>query len=55
MATMILKTINNMLIELYAAMAQAELEKIKRQKEGIAAKKVMGEWTDYGLPKENII
>lgn len=53
MAKMILETINNMLIELYAAMAQAELEKkIKRQKEGIAAKKARGEWSDYGRPRK---
>ena len=35
-----METINNMLIEIYAAMAQAEIEKKeKRQKEGIQAKK----------------
>lgn len=51
MARMIMETINNMLIELYAAMAQAELEKKeKRQKEGIQAKKERGEWNDYGRP-----
>ena len=51
MAKMILETINNMLIELYAAMAQAEIEKKeKRQKEGIETKKLRGEWDDYGRP-----
>ena len=51
MARMIMKTINNMLIELYATMAQAEIEKKeKRQKEGIQAKKERGEWDDYGRP-----
>ena len=51
MARMILETINNMLIELYAAMAQAEIEKKeKRQKEGIETKKLRGEWDDYGRP-----
>lgn len=51
MAKMILETINNMLIELYAAMAQAEIEKKeKRQKEGIETKKLRGEWEDYGRP-----
>lgn len=51
-ARMILETINNMLIELYAAMAQAEIEKKeKRQKEGIETKKLRGEWDDYGRPK----
>ena len=40
-----------MLIELYATMAQAEIEKKeKRQKEGIQAKKERGEWGDYGRP-----
>ena len=39
MAKMVMETINNMLIELYATMAQAEIEKKeKRQAEGIAAK-----------------
>lgn len=52
MAKMIMETINNMLIELYAAMAQAEVEKKeKRQREGIAAKKARGEWDDYGRPR----
>lgn len=51
MAQMLMETINNMLIELYAAMAQAEIEKKeKRQKEGIQAKKERGEWDDYGRP-----
>lgn len=49
MSKMIMDTINNMLIELYATMAQAEIEKKeKRQKEGIQAKKDRGEWSDYG-------
>ena len=52
MAQMIMETINNMLIELYATMAQAEIEKKeKRQQEGIAAKKPRGEWEEYGRPK----
>jgi DNA invertase Pin-like site-specific DNA recombinase len=51
-ATMIMETINNMLIEMYASFAQAELEKKeKRQKEGMAAKKARGEWDDYGRPR----
>ena len=51
MAQMIMETINNMLIELYATMAQAEIEKKeKRQREGIQAKKVRGEWDEYGRP-----
>lgn len=52
LAKMIMETINNMLIEMYAAMAQAEMEKReKRQREGIAAKKARGEWDDYGRPR----
>ncbi len=51
MAQMIMETINNMLIELYATMAQAEIQKKeKRQIEGIQAKKDRGEWDDYGRP-----
>lgn len=52
MAKMIMETINNMLIELYATMAQAELEKKeKRQREGIEAMKARGEWHRYGRPQ----
>ena len=51
MAHMLMETVNNMLIELYAAMAQAEIEKKeKRQREGIEAKKARGDWDDYGRP-----
>lgn len=51
MAQMLMETVNNMLIELYAAMAQAEIEKKeKRQREEIDAKKQRGEWDDYGRP-----
>ena len=51
MARMLMETINNMLIELYATMAQAEIDKKeKRQREGIDSKKVHGEWEDYGRP-----
>lgn len=52
MAKMVLETINHMLIELYATMAQAEIEKKeKRQREGIEAKKARGDWENYGRPK----
>ena len=51
LAKMMIETINNMMIELYASMAQAEMEKKeKRQREGIEAKKLRGEWDDYGRP-----
>ena len=44
MAKMILETVNHMLIELYAAMAQAEVEKKeKRQREGIEQMKARGD------------
>lgn len=52
MAKMILETVNHMLIELYAAMAQAEVEKKeKRQREGIEQMKARGEWDKYGRPR----
>lgn len=52
LAVMILETINHLLIEMYAAMAQAEMEKRqKRQREGIEAKKSRGEWDGYGRPR----
>lgn len=51
MAQMLMETVNNMLIELYAAMAQAEIEKKeKRQREGIDAMKARGDWDLYGRP-----
>lgn len=52
MATMMMDTINNMLIEMYASLAHAEMEKrVKRQEEGIAAKKARGDWDNYGRPR----
>ena len=52
LSKMILDTINHLLIEIYAAMAEAEMEKkTKRQREGMEAKKLRGEWGDYGRPK----
>lgn len=52
MASMMLECINNMMLEFYAAMAQAEIEKKeKRQREGIAAKKARGDWDNYGRPR----
>ena len=51
MACLMMETINNMMLELYASMAQAEIEKKeKRQREGIEMKKLRGEWDDYGRP-----
>lgn len=51
MAKMILDTINNMLIELYATIAHSEMQKReKRQREGIEQMKARGEWSRYGRP-----
>jgi DNA invertase Pin-like site-specific DNA recombinase len=51
LSKMMLETVNNMLIEMYASLAHAEmLKREKRQSEGIKAKKERGEWDDYGRP-----
>ena len=51
LASLMMETINNMLIEMFAVMAQSEIEKKeKRQREGIDSKKKRGEWKDYGRP-----
>ena len=51
-ARLIMETINNMLIEVYAVFAQVEIEKKeKRQREGIEAKKRRGDWDNYGRPR----
>ncbi len=45
MASMLMQTVNNMLIEMYAVFAQAEMQKReKRQLEGIQRMKERGEW-----------
>lgn len=52
MATMMMETINNMLIEMYVSFAHAEMEKrATRQKQGMEAKKARGEWDDFGRPR----
>ncbi len=52
LAAMLMETINNMLVEMYAAYAQAEMEKRqKRQREGIETMKLRGEWEKYGRPR----
>lgn len=52
LAGMLMETINNMLVEMYAAYAQAEMEKRqKRQREGIETMKLRGEWDRYGRPR----
>ncbi len=52
LALMMVETINNLLIELYSTLAQAEMAKrAKRQREGIEQMKARGEWAKYGRPK----
>jgi len=52
LSDMLMETINNMLIEMYATFAHAEmLKRTKRQAEGIQAMKARGEWHRYGRPK----
>lgn len=52
MSKMMMETINNMLLEMYASFAHAEMEKrAKRQREGIEAKKARNEWANYGRPR----
>ncbi|MBR6606259.1 MAG: recombinase family protein, partial [Prevotella sp.] len=49
---LIFETIQNMVIELYACLAQAEVEKKEiRQRQGIEAMKARGDWERYGRPK----
>lgn len=53
LSAMLMETVNNMLLEMYAAFAQAEMEKREqRQKEGIEVMKERGEWERYGRPKK---
>ncbi len=52
LAKMMIETINSVLIEIYASLAQAEMEKKeKRQREGMEAKKLRGEWDEVGRPR----
>lgn len=56
MNKLILETIQNMIIELYACLAEGELEKKnKRQREGIEAMKTRGEWEKYGRPRRSTL
>lgn len=49
---LILEAINNMMIEMYALFAQAEVDKkAERQRKGIEAMKQRGEWERYGRPR----
>ena len=52
LSDMLMETINNMLIEMYATFAHAEmLKRETRQKQGIQAMKERGEWDRYGRPE----
>lgn len=47
MAKMMMETINNMLIELYASLAEGEMHKrVKRQREGYEALRLSGNWDE---------
>ena len=51
MASMIMETINNMLIEMYATFAHAEMLKRElRSRQGREALRERGEWDKYGRP-----
>lgn len=51
LSSLIMEAINNMLVEMYAVFAEAEIrKKEKRQREGIAQMKARGEWDQYGRP-----
>lgn len=52
MAVMIIKMLMDMMIEIYATIAETELtRKKKRQKEGYEEKRARGEWEDIGRPQ----
>ena len=49
---MLLETINNMLVEMYASLAEAEVRKREeRQRQGMQAMRDRGEWERYGRPR----
>lgn len=53
LSKLMINTINSLLKEIYATIAQAEIEKKeKRQRQGIAAKKARGDWENYGRPRK---
>jgi len=52
LSKLVMDTVNNMLIEMYASLAEAEMHKReRRQREGIETMKARGEWNLYGRPK----
>lgn len=51
LAKLMIEMINSILLEVFAAMAEAEIKrKEKRQREGIEAMKSRGDWDKYGRP-----
>ena len=53
MAVLMFETLNNLMLELYASMAEAEIQKKeKRQREGIEQMRRRGEWDRYGRPRK---
>lgn len=53
LAQLMLSTINNMMIELYVSMAEAEMhKKEKRQREGLEELRKKGEWDKMGRPRK---
>ena len=51
--SLMMETVNKIIIEIYSMQAQAEVEqKEKRQREGIDAMKVRGDWDKYGRPRK---
>lgn len=53
MAQLMLSTINNMMVELYVSMAEAEMHKReKRQREGLEEIRKFGNWDKMGRPRK---
>lgn len=53
LAQLMLSTINNMMVELYVSMAEAELhKKEKRQREGLEELRKSGNWDKMGRPRK---
>ena len=53
LARLMLGTINNMMVELYVSMAEAEMhKKEKRQKEGLEELRKSGKWDTMGRPRK---
>lgn len=53
LAQLMLSTINNMMVELYVSMAEAEMhKKEKRQREGLEELRKKGDWDKMGRPRK---